>query len=194
MASRRERLLDAAITILASRGARDLTHRAVDREAGLPAGSASNVFRTRAALIDGVLDHLIDQELGSLPALGSELGNAVVDEQFLTGLGALAITHALGPGRRRTLARRALFLEASQDPAASQRLAAASQSWWETIAALLRTAGAPEPERRSRWLLAYIDGLITDQLVRPESDFEPAAALAPAMHGILTIPPNSARP
>ncbi len=186
MASRREQLLDAAITILARRGARDLTHRAVDREAGLPAGCASNMFRTRAALIDGVLGHLIDQELSSLNALGPERSSAIVDERFLTTLGAQAITHALGPGRRFTLARRALFLEASQDPAASERLSVASRFWWETIAALLSAAGAPAPERRSRWLLAYMDGLITDQLVRPEPDFDPAAALSPAIHGILT--------
>lgn len=187
MPPRREQLLDAAITILAARGARDLTHRGVDREAGLPAGSASNVFRTRPSLITGVLGDLIDHELSSLPDVAPSQG-AIVDEHFLLALGTSAIENALGPGRRFTLARKALFLEASQDPAASEKLAESSEFWWKTIATLLARAGAPEPQLRSRWLLAYIDGLISDQLARPQTAFDATAALAPAVHGIFATP------
>jgi DNA-binding transcriptional regulator YbjK len=62
MATRREQLLDAAITVLGERGIHALTHRAVDAQAGLPAGSASNHFRTRDALLDGVMDRFIARE------------------------------------------------------------------------------------------------------------------------------------
>ncbi len=35
------------------------------------------------------------------------------------------------------------------------------------------------------WLLAYIDGVISDPLARPQIDFDPHSAIAPAVHGIL---------
>ncbi len=185
MSSRREQLLDAAVNVLALRGARELTHRAVDHEADLPAGSTSNVFRTRASLIDGILQHLIDHELANLPPVLAPGDDAIVDERFLLMLSSQAITHALGSGRRLTLARRALFLDATQDAAASERLARSSQFWWTTLAALLQRAGAPDPKRRARLLLAYIDGVIADQLARPEPHFDAATAIRPALRGIL---------
>ncbi|EOM77515.1 TetR/AcrR family transcriptional regulator [Rhodococcus rhodnii] len=44
---RRRALLDAAIEVLAQRGARGLTFRGVDEEAGVPVGTASNYFTNR---------------------------------------------------------------------------------------------------------------------------------------------------
>ncbi|MFF8830157.1 TetR/AcrR family transcriptional regulator [Streptomyces sp. NPDC015131] len=48
---RRTTLLDAAIDVLASEGARGLTFRAVDARAGVPAGTASNYFANRDDLL-----------------------------------------------------------------------------------------------------------------------------------------------
>lgn len=47
---RRTALVDAAIEVLAREGARGLTYRAVDGEAGVPAGTASNYFANRDEL------------------------------------------------------------------------------------------------------------------------------------------------
>ncbi|TDD88189.1 TetR/AcrR family transcriptional regulator [Actinomadura rubrisoli] len=47
---RRAALVDAAIEVLARDGARGLTFRAVDAEAGVPAGTASNYFAKRDEL------------------------------------------------------------------------------------------------------------------------------------------------
>ncbi|MFE1785188.1 TetR/AcrR family transcriptional regulator, partial [Streptomyces sp. NPDC059506] len=44
---RRTALVDAAIEVLAREGARGLTFRAVDAQAGVPAGTASNYFASR---------------------------------------------------------------------------------------------------------------------------------------------------
>ena len=44
---RRAALVDAAIEVLAGEGARGLTFRAVDAEAGVPVGTASNYFANR---------------------------------------------------------------------------------------------------------------------------------------------------
>lgn len=48
---RRQALLDASIEVLARDGARGLTFRAVDKEAGVPAGTASNYFSNRDELL-----------------------------------------------------------------------------------------------------------------------------------------------
>ncbi|TDC81571.1 TetR family transcriptional regulator [Micromonospora sp. KC606] len=48
---RRNALLDAAIEVLAGEGARGLTFRAVDAEAGTPVGTASNYFANRDDLL-----------------------------------------------------------------------------------------------------------------------------------------------
>ena len=47
---RRALLTDAALTLLGSAGPRGLTHRAVDRAAGVPVGSAANYFPSRGDL------------------------------------------------------------------------------------------------------------------------------------------------
>ncbi|MER6985055.1 TetR/AcrR family transcriptional regulator, partial [Streptomyces carpinensis] len=61
-ASRPERVADAALALLAERGMRGLTHRAVDEAAGLPQGSTSNLARTRQALLDLAVRRLAERE------------------------------------------------------------------------------------------------------------------------------------
>jgi AcrR family transcriptional regulator len=51
---------DAAIAVLAGQGARGLTHRAVDRAAGLPPGTTSNYARTREALLTLALTRIAE--------------------------------------------------------------------------------------------------------------------------------------
>ncbi|MFI6218992.1 TetR/AcrR family transcriptional regulator [Nocardia salmonicida] len=48
---RRQALLDAAIEVLADEGARGLTFRAVDKQAAVPPGTASNYFANRDELL-----------------------------------------------------------------------------------------------------------------------------------------------
>ncbi|WP_370500445.1 TetR/AcrR family transcriptional regulator [Mycolicibacterium sp. jd] len=57
-AERRHQLCDAAIALLAEEGPRGLSHLKVDRRAGVPDGTTSFYYRTRAALLQGVADHL----------------------------------------------------------------------------------------------------------------------------------------
>ncbi|MEU2014339.1 TetR family transcriptional regulator, partial [Nocardia sp. NPDC019302] len=55
---RRALLVDTAIELIAARGLRALTHRALDAELGLPAGSASYYFRSKRALIEAIVDRI----------------------------------------------------------------------------------------------------------------------------------------
>ncbi|WP_328408590.1 TetR/AcrR family transcriptional regulator [Nocardia sp. NBC_00403] len=55
---RRALIVDAAIDVIATRGIRALTHRAIDTALDLPAGSASYYFRTKRALIEAITDRI----------------------------------------------------------------------------------------------------------------------------------------
>src|SRR5690606_41993673 len=58
---RRDRLSDAAIEVLASQGGRGLTHRTVDRTAGLPEGTAKNYFPTRDGLLQAAAERCVER-------------------------------------------------------------------------------------------------------------------------------------
>jgi AcrR family transcriptional regulator len=55
---RRAELADAAIALLAESGVHGVTHRAVEKRAGLPVGTASNYFRSREALLVAVAERV----------------------------------------------------------------------------------------------------------------------------------------
>ena len=80
MISRKDVVTDSAIAVVAEQGVRGLTHRAVDALAELPVGSTSNVYRTRDALISGIMERIGDlnsQQLERLPDQFRDSGKAV---------------------------------------------------------------------------------------------------------------------
>jgi len=85
VASTKVRALDAAIELLGTEGLRALTHVRVDLRAGLPKGSTSNYFRTRAALLTGVVDRILEREL---PLVGATFTPTSADDlvEALCGL------------------------------------------------------------------------------------------------------------
>jgi AcrR family transcriptional regulator len=82
--SRRALIADAAISTLARDGMRGLTHRAVDRTAGLPEGSASYYFRTRQALLQATVERLAEltgaDMLASAALMDSPVSESPVSE------------------------------------------------------------------------------------------------------------------
>ncbi|BDZ54058.1 TetR/AcrR family transcriptional regulator [Agromyces marinus] len=58
---RRRQLLDAAVEVIADHGSRGLTFGAVDREASVPAGTASNYFASRDQLVDELAAHVFER-------------------------------------------------------------------------------------------------------------------------------------
>ena len=77
--SRRALIADAAISTLARDGMRGLTHRAVDRTAGLPEGSASYYFRTRQALLQATVERLAELTTTDMLASAALMDGAMVD-------------------------------------------------------------------------------------------------------------------
>ena len=96
---RRRDLADAGLSVLAREGARGLTHRAVDHEAGVPTGTASNYFRSRDALIAALVER-IGQRLAPDPATLPAPLAALARERDLVGnpAGLPLADHVVRPG------------------------------------------------------------------------------------------------
>jgi AcrR family transcriptional regulator len=185
---RQDLVLDAAIRVLAAGGSRALTHRAVDAEAGLPLGSTSNLYRTREALLSGVLGQILQHETQAWAALGTDL----TPENFAEVVGGFVKTLA-GRQKGLTLARKAIFLEASFSPVLRRQIAEGQRRLVEWAAPLVAGLGSSRPEADLRLILALIDGLLSAQLANPARDFDPAAALTVLNRG-LEVEPEEAGP
>jgi DNA-binding transcriptional regulator YbjK len=70
MPDRRTELMDAALAVVAEKGMKGLTHRAVDAAAHLPEGTTSNYYRNRAALVEAVLDRMLELDAALLQDQG----------------------------------------------------------------------------------------------------------------------------
>lgn len=161
MPSNRERALAAAVELLGTEGLRSLTHVRVDERAGLPKGSTSNHFRTRAALLDGVLGWMLDTEL---PEVGAATAPETVDDlvEALVGLYGFMT----GPNRTVTAARMVLFMEAAHDPALRDRLARGRAAMEARLLPALARLGAPDPQLATDALAACFEGLFLHDIGR----------------------------
>jgi DNA-binding transcriptional regulator YbjK len=168
--SRRALIADAAISTIARDGMRGLTHRAVDRAAGLPEGSASYYFRTRQALLQATVERLAEltstDMLGSAAVLDSTAAPPLPgrDLDTLAGVTAGLVESWLTTGRERQLARYELSLEATRRPELRQTLVTTGAAIRAVVADLFAAAGVREPHQRAADFAAFIDGLLFDQI------------------------------
>ncbi|MFJ4655400.1 TetR/AcrR family transcriptional regulator [Nocardia sp. NPDC088792] len=186
MSRRREQVLDAAIEVMATEGLRGLTFQAVDKAAEVPAGSASNSFRNRNALLLGIVTHLVELDERDWQAVGGILQPNTPDA--LADMMAGVIRHALGPGRSRTTARYALFLEAATHPDLRAPLTAARQTITTWITPWLQTLGSPDPTIHCNILLDHTDGAILHQITWPDPNFNPTPGIRALLSGLLDKP------
>ncbi|PRY34125.1 TetR/AcrR family transcriptional regulator [Umezawaea tangerina] len=197
MSDRTDLLADAAIHVVATHGMRGLTHRAVDARAGVPQGSTSAYFRTRKALVEGLVRRLADVETADIDAtrLTSQTSDGPPDlDRVAAGVAAL-LDHWLGAGRDRSLARFACLLEATHHPELRTILAYGDRpraQARELVAAL----GSTDPERDGHDLVSFVDGLLFYRLAgggaahapapgTPESLAELHRAALAALTGVL---------
>src|SRR5690349_11387552 len=75
----RQALLDAAVHVVATRGLRHLTYRAVAQRAGVAHGLVAHHFGTRDALLAAALEFSLANSVGSI---SSEPGSGDLDALF----------------------------------------------------------------------------------------------------------------
>jgi AcrR family transcriptional regulator len=145
---------------------RSLTHGRIDDRAGLPKGSTSNFFRTRAALVTGVMDWIIEIELPR--AAGATLPRSVDDVvDAINGMFELAT----GPSRELTTARLVLFTEAVHNSAIRDAANEGRAALEALVVSVFTDLGAPDPRLAAKTVMACVEGLILHRITRgDESD------------------------
>jgi DNA-binding transcriptional regulator YbjK len=185
-------IADAAIAIIARDGLRALTHRAVDREAGLPGGSCSYYARTRRQLLELVVHRLAgrtraDFEQGGAAAM-SELPELSVDGTVAV---MIAVLDRIVARSADQLARFALVVELRDDPELHALLTSASPIQAGMLAAARRTLealGVADPETHARGLVVLADGMVYHLLAGSGSErgsrADPAAVFRAYLNGL----------
>lgn len=171
MTSTRDRALDAALALVGEQGIRALTHSRVDERAGLPKGSTSNWFRTRDALLAGVITWLAEMERADFAAGGAP--EITTPDELIDALSRFvtARTELLAS---RTRARYTLFLEGINDPELLAPLLEQRALYVEWTTQLLAGIGAVRPAEAARTIMATGDGLMFHRLtVDPQAEVRP---------------------
>lgn len=174
MTDRRTALLDAALELVGSQGMRGLTHRAVDVAAAVPAGSTSNYFRTREALILGIVERFIARERTMATGPLDEVEPS--PDGVASAFGRFA-HRALGPDRVVTLARYAILVETAQNPSLRQGMASGADQVDRWALDVLTRAGSQHPERDRGVLANYVTGLVLHELALPSADLDATARI-----------------
>jgi AcrR family transcriptional regulator len=172
----RDRALEAALALVGEEGIRSLTHARVDERAGLPKGSTSNWFRTRDALVSGVVTWLAEQERAEFA--GAPQPAIDTPDDLIAALSGM-IALQTGPLATRTRARFALFLEGAGSPELLAPLLAQRVIFVEWATDLLARIGAPSPSEAVRTIMATGDGLVLHRLtVDPGAEIRPVVERA----------------
>jgi AcrR family transcriptional regulator len=188
--NRRETLLDAAIQVLGEHGIRALTHRAVDAEAGVAAGSTANYFPTREALLEAIVERVSAMERDRFdemaakvcPMTPAELGHSV----------AGWVKEATGARRALTLSRYAILVEAGHNAVIRRQLAETGSRVNAWFANWLRLIGSRDCDRDVHVLGDYLTGLMLHQLAIPDPGFDPAGKITTLLESLVQPTGNSA--
>ncbi|WP_432124246.1 TetR/AcrR family transcriptional regulator [Streptomyces sp. C10-9-1] len=196
--SRSELIADTALALLAERGMRGLTHRAVDEAAGLPQGSTSNQARTRLALLQAAVCRLAEREAAVLAV--DELPPATGDRPAPLDAMALAVHRYLAGHHALLVARYELALEAGRRPELREFYDRTGARFREPLTAMLAAAGSTEPERHALSLVSWCEGLMLACAIGSyhrsvPSEEELRRGLEELLRGMLGgDPPGAARP
>jgi AcrR family transcriptional regulator len=156
------RVLEAAVELLGTEGLRALTHARVDEQAGLPKGSASNYFRTRAQLVTGVSDWITERELaGTGDMLTVPRSAADLVETLAAGIDFLT-----GPNRTMTAARLTLFMEANHNADIRSAVCQTRNVMERSVVAAMARLGASDPFAAALALMACSEGIILHRIAR----------------------------
>lgn len=162
---RRRTLADAGLSILAGEGARGLTHRAVDRKAGVPTGTATNYFRTRDALISALVDR-IGERLAPAPEDLSRRSSQPPGPDLFSDY-MRDIARRLTTDRDATIALFELRLEAMRRPEVAGVLDRWRREGFAGDVQFNTDAGLPGGPREIALFHYAIEGLVLDRLTGP---------------------------
>ncbi|KPC90529.1 MULTISPECIES: TetR/AcrR family transcriptional regulator [Streptomyces] len=162
---RRTALLDAAIEVLAREGSRGLTLRAVDKEAGVPTGTASNYFANRDDMLTQIMrrtrERLTPDEAAHAILLKAPRDLAL-EWEFMRDLVA-----RMRADRSGYLAMLELRLEATRRPGLRDELTGFLRDELQGVIAFHRDIGMPGDDAGVVLLYLAMSGLLLDEMTLP---------------------------
>jgi len=166
LSPRRRQILAAATTVLAQQGNRGLTHRAVDREAGLSEGSTSAYFRTRDALLRALGDVVADRLAEDVAALGARLASCPGDHERAVAEVSRLLARWLGEPDL-LAARLELTVAATRDAHLADRFTEWRDDLVRTVQGVLEAADE-DGGASAETLVAALDGVLLASLLLPQ--------------------------
>ncbi|MCP2267236.1 TetR/AcrR family transcriptional regulator [Promicromonospora thailandica] len=163
--ARRGALADAGIAVLAREGARGLTHRAIDVEAGVPTGTTSNYFRSRDALVAGLFERIGERLAPSEEDLALRAGQQPGRALFADYLRDIVRRLSSEPDVTRALFE--LRLDSARRPELTAVLAPWLRAEFDADVAFNRSAGLPGGRLEIALFHYAVDGLLLDRLTTP---------------------------
>lgn len=186
--ARRTALLDAAIEVLARDGARGLTLRAIDAEAEVPTGTASNYFRNRDDLLRQVMRRTRER-LAPDPAVVAEAMRAPRSEKLVTELMRQLVAR-MRADRSSNLAMLELRLAATRRPQLGEELGGFLDTEHTELIDFHLDAGLPGDRLGVALLYFAMSGLLVDDLTVPgiPARYPTDELIATLVHRVLTDP------
>ncbi|WP_435613403.1 TetR/AcrR family transcriptional regulator [Streptomyces sp. bgisy159] len=163
---RRAALVDSAIEVLAREGARGLTFRAVDAEAAVPAGTASNYFANRDDLLTQAGARVYER-LQPDEATIARQRTAGRDRETYVEL-MRELVGRVSAFRTGYLALLELRLEATRRPELRKVLTERVRADVDANVAYHETAGFPGDAMAVKLLILTLNWLIVEQLTLPD--------------------------
>jgi DNA-binding transcriptional regulator YbjK len=164
--ARRVALLDAAVEVLARDGARGLTFRAVDQEARVPAGTATNYFADRDQLLSQVGEQIHRRLAPAADAVAERMSappTQALDVQLMGDL-----IDRVAADRAGYLALLELRLEATRRPALRDMLSITVRRELAESVRFHLEAGLPGDHTTALVLHLAMSGLIVEHLTLPD--------------------------
>ncbi|HEY3903686.1 MAG TPA: TetR/AcrR family transcriptional regulator [Streptosporangiaceae bacterium] len=188
---RRNALADAAIEILGTAGIHKLSHRAVDEQAGLPVGTASNYFACRDDLLKAAVSRVAELQLARMTSADSQVTGPVGADQLAELIGSNLYRSAT-EDRVRSLALYELTLEASRQPELAQEMTRLGADALTATIAEHRALGLPTTPDQVQALMTLFGGVLLSLVTGPLEAVTRPAVLALAqclVNGVLNSSP-----
>lgn len=147
----------------------------------MPQGSTSDYFRSRGALLEGIVTRLVERDREDwvkFAYLRPDSKHALVDAP------AAFVRFSTRPDRARTSARYALFVVVSVTPGLDVKIGSARRALVEWGADMLERVGSKNPASDAVVITDYLDGLILHQLTVPDLDFDPTAGITAVLRAL----------
>ncbi len=187
--------MDAAIELLAASGVHGLTHRAVEKAADLPQGTASNYFRSREALLVAAAERIVELHHADMDEIGrrhtdtatpppdvtEHITEHVTEHiaEHIADLLAASLLEAATTLRTRYLAIFELQLEAARRPALASALAALQDTSIHLTAGHHADLDLPIPPEKIPTLITLYGGALFTLVTAP-----PGHISMQTVHGI----------